>query len=95
MRTNTGKNVTINEVSSLGEEAQMVAMTPRNIMSGFCSTGNRPYNLQVFDETDFGPVFITDRDLIQDSGSSSADSQIFQSELSNEQACSSTDLQAF
>ena len=30
----------------------MVAMTPRNIMSGFCSTGNWPYNPQSFDETD-------------------------------------------
>ena len=42
MRTNPGKNVTIYEVSSLLKEAQMVAMTPRNIMSGFCSTGNWP-----------------------------------------------------
>ena len=90
MRTNPGKNVTIYEVSSLVKEAQMVAMTPRNIMSGFCSTGNWPYNPQIFDETDFAPAFVTDRDIIQDSGSSSADPQAFQSKLGNEQACNSS-----
>ena len=89
MRTNPGKNVTIYEVSSLVKEAQMVAMTPQNIMSGFCSTGNWPYNPQTFDETDFAPVFVTDRDIIQDSGSS-ADPQAFQSKLGNEQACNSS-----
>ena len=83
MRTNPEKNVTIYEVSSLVKEAQMVAMTPRNIMSGFCSTGNWPYNPQIFDETDFAPAFVTDRDTIQDSGSSSADPQAFQSKLGN------------
>ena len=90
MRTNPGKNVTIYEVSSLVKEAQMIAMTPRNIMSGFCSTGNWLYNLQIFDKTDFAPAFVTDRDIIQDSGSSSADPQAFQSKLGNEQACNSS-----
>ena len=68
----------------------MVAMIPRNIMSGICSTGNWPYNPQIFDETDFAPAFFTDRDIIQDSGSSSADPQAFQSKLGNEQACNSS-----
>ena len=90
MRTNPEKNVTIYEVSSLVKEAQMVAMTPRNIMSGFCSTGNWPHNHQIFDETDFAPAFVTDRDTIQDSGSSSADPQAFRSKLGNEQACNSS-----
>ena len=90
MRTNPGKNVTIYEVSSLVKEAQMVAMTPRNILSGFCSSGNWPYNPQIFDETDFAPAFVTDRDIIQDSGSSSADPQAFQSKFGNEQACNSS-----
>ena len=71
MRTNPGKNV--------------VAMTPRNIISEFCSTGNwlynqsilfllnLNYNPQIFNETDFAPAFVTDRDIIQDSGNSYAD----------------------
>ena len=90
MRTNTGKNVTIYEVLSLVKEAQMVAMTPQNILSGFCLTGNWPYNPQIFDETDFAPAFVTDQDIIQDSGSSSADPQAFQSKLGNEQGCNSS-----
>ena len=59
-------------------------------MSGFCSTGNWPYNPQIFDETDFAPAFVTDRDIIQDFGSSSANPQAFQSKLGNEQACNSS-----
>ena len=77
MKTNPGKNVTIYEVLSLVKEAQMVAMTPRNITSEFCSTGNWPYNPQIFDETDFAPAFVTDRDIIQVSGSSSAELKLF------------------
>ena len=90
MRTNPGKNVTIYEVLSLVKEAQMVAMTPRNIMSGFLSTGKWPCNPQIFDKTDFAPAFVTDRDIIQDFGSSSANPQAFQSKLGNKQACNSS-----
>ena len=60
------------------------------IESGISSTGNWPYNPQIFDEIDFSPAFVADRDIIQDSGSSSADPKAFQSELSNEQVCSSS-----
>ena len=95
MRTNPGKNVTIYEVLSLIKKAQTVAMTPRNVMTGFCSTGNWPYNPQIFGETNFAPAFVTDRDIIQDSASSFADSQAFQSESGHEQSCSSVDPQAF
>ena len=90
MQTNSGKIVTIYEVPSLVKEAQTFAMTPRNIMSGFCSTDNWPYYPQIFDETDFAPAFVTNRDIIQDSGSSSTDPHTFQSELGNEQAFGSS-----
>ena len=53
-------------------------------------TGNWPYNLHIFYETDFAPAFLTNRDIIQDFGSSSVDPQAFQSELGNEQDCSSS-----
>ena len=65
MRTNPGKNVTIYEALSLFKEAQMVAMTLRNIMLGFCSTGNRPYNPQIFDKMDFAPAFVINRALFK------------------------------
>ena len=60
------------------------------IESGISSTGNWPYNPPIFDEIDFSPAFVADRDIIQDSGSSSADPKAFQSELSNEQVCNSS-----
>ena len=88
MRTNPGRSVTIYEVPSLVTEAQMVAMTPRNILSGFCSTGNWPYNPQIFAKADFAPAFVTDHDIIQGSSSSSLNSQAFQSNLINEQTYS-------
>ena len=63
-------------------------MTPRNILSGFCSTGNWPYNPQIFAEADFAPAFVTDHDIIQGSSRSSLNSQAFQSNLINEQTYS-------
>ena len=80
---NPERNVTIYEVLSLVTEAQMVAMTPRNILSGFYSTGNWLYNPQFFAEADFAPAFVTDHDIIQGSTSSSLNSQAFQSNLIN------------
>ena len=77
MRTNPGKSVTTYEVPSLVTVAQMVAMTPQNILSRFCSTGSWPYNSQIFAEADFAPTFVTDRDIIQGSSSSSLNSQAF------------------
>ena len=64
MRTNPGRSVTIYEIPSLVTEAQMVAMTPRNILFGFCSTENWPYNSQIFAEADFAPAFVTDHNVI-------------------------------
>ena len=63
-------------------------MTPRNILSRFCSTGNWPYNPQLFAEADFAPAFVTDHDIVQDSSSSSLSSQAFQSNLINEKTYS-------
>ena len=88
MRTKSGRSVTIYELPLLVTEAQMVAMTPRNILSGFCSIGNWPYNPQIFAEADFAPAFVTDHNIIQGSSSSSLNSQAFQSNLINEQTYS-------
>ena len=64
MRTNPRRSVTIYEVPSLVTEAQMVAMTPRNILFGFCSAGNWLHNSQIFAEADFAPAFVTDHDIL-------------------------------
>ena len=40
-----------------------MASLQKNIMSAFQSTGIFPYNRDLFDETDFSPATVTDRDL--------------------------------
>ena len=59
MRSNPGKNVTIYEIPALVKKAQLAAMTPKNILSGFECTGT-------FTELDFAPAAVTDRLLSTD-----------------------------
>ena len=44
IRSNPGKNVTIYEIHALVKKAQLAAMTPKNILSGFECTGTWPFN---------------------------------------------------
>ena len=41
-------------------------MTPKNILSGFESTGTWPFNRKIFIELDFAPAAVTDRLLSTD-----------------------------
>ena len=61
LRNNAGKTVTIYDIPSIVKEAQLLAMTPRNIISGFQCTGIFPYNSDCFTEADFAPACLTDR----------------------------------
>ena len=61
MRTYPGKTLTIYEVPALVKEAQLCALVPRNILSGFKNTGTWPYNPDIFAEDDFAAVITTDR----------------------------------
>jgi len=63
LRSNPGKTVTIYDIPELVKQAQHSAMTPRNIVSGFESTGICPYNRELFTEIDFAPANVTDRAL--------------------------------
>ena len=47
-------------------------MVPQNILSGFRSTGNWPYNLDVFTSTDFAPAVVIDNDFAPEQLSSPA-----------------------
>ena len=51
------------EFHSLVKEAQLSAMTTRNILSGFQHTGIFPFNRERFTEADFAPATLTDRDI--------------------------------
>nr|XP_039257916.1 tigger transposable element-derived protein 6-like [Styela clava] len=48
LRSHAGKTVTIYDVPGIVKEAQMSAMTSRNILSGFQSTGIYPFNRDIF-----------------------------------------------
>ena len=61
MRTYPGKTLTIYEVPALVKEAQLCALMPRNILSGFKNIGTWPYNPDIFAEEDFAAATITDR----------------------------------
>ena len=61
MRTYPGKTLTIYEVPALVKEAQLCALVPRNILSGFKNTETWPYNPDIFAEEDFAATTITDR----------------------------------
>ena len=66
LRSNPGKTVTIYDIPELVKEAQMISMTPRNVLSGFKSTGISPFNRDLFTEIDFAPAVPTDRDMETD-----------------------------
>ena len=61
MRTYPGKTLTIYEVPALVKKAQLCALVPRNILSGYKNTGTWPYNPDIFAEEDFAAATITDR----------------------------------
>jgi hypothetical protein len=63
LRSNPGKTVTIYDIPSVVNEAHMSAVIPRNIVSGFQSTGIYPFNRELFSDVDFAPAVTTDRDI--------------------------------
>ncbi len=61
MRSNPGKTVSIYQIAGLVNEAFMSAVTPRNITSGFRSSGIFPYNRYIFPDEAFAPSMVSDR----------------------------------
>ena len=61
MRDNPGKTVSIYQIPGLVNEAFLTAVTPRNITSGFKSTGIFPFNCDIFREEAFAPSMVSDR----------------------------------
>lgn len=64
MRCNPAKRVTIYDIPTLAHEAHLSAMIPRNIISGFKSSGNWPFNPDVFTSADFDAAAVTDTDYV-------------------------------
>jgi len=65
LRSNPGKTVTIYDIPSVVNEAHMSAVIPRNILSGFQSTGIYPFNRELFTDVDFAPAVTTDMEMDQ------------------------------
>ncbi|XP_074490962.1 uncharacterized protein LOC141767499 [Sebastes fasciatus] len=61
MRSNPGKTASIYEIPGCVNEAFMSAMMPRNICSGFRSTGIFPFNRDIFSDAEFEPSMVSDR----------------------------------
>lgn len=63
MRSNASKVMSIHDIPSITKTAFGVAITAKNIISGFFATGLWPVNTEIFNESDFLPSQVTDRPL--------------------------------
>lgn len=62
MRSHPNKTITIYDIPGLVAQAQMASFLPRNIISGFQSTGIYPLNRDIFTDEDFRAAELTDRE---------------------------------
>lgn len=60
IRSHPGRTVTIYEIPAIVTEAQLSAMSQRNIKAGFAATGIYPYNRALFTDADFAAAEVTD-----------------------------------
>lgn len=63
MRSNPGKVMFIYNIPGIVKTSFDIAVTPRNISSGFIHTGLWPVNTKIFQDADYLPSQITDRPL--------------------------------
>ena len=61
MRSNSGKTLKIYDIPALVNQAYLSGMTPKNIISGFTSTGICPLDVDIFADAEFVASELTDR----------------------------------
>lgn len=61
IRSHPGRTVTIYDIPTIVSEAQLCAMSQRNIKAGFAATGIYPYNKDIFMDADFTSAAVTNR----------------------------------
>jgi len=84
MRSNPGQTASIYQIPGCVNEAFMSAMTPRNISSGFRSTGIFPYNRDVFSDAEFEPSMVSDRPNLEQQPVAAGDAPMVSTSLSAE-----------
>ncbi|KAF2892107.1 hypothetical protein ILUMI_14066 [Ignelater luminosus] len=60
---NVGRLVTIYDICEIAGKAYDLAFTPGDIVSGFKISGNIPLNKNIFDDSEFLRLYVTDRPL--------------------------------
>ena len=63
LRSNEEMKLTIDHMPELAREAQMIAITSRNIISEFSNKGIFPFNRNIVSDEDFAPSSKTDLPL--------------------------------
>ncbi len=63
MRNNPGKTMSIYDIPGIVAIAYPLAAAPLNIQAGFKGAGVKPYNRDVFLDTEFAPSYVTDRPI--------------------------------
>lgn len=84
MRSNPSKTANIYQIPGCVNDAFMSAMTPRNISSGFRSTGIFPYNRDVFSDAEFEPSMVSDRPNLEQQPAAAGDAPMVSTSLSSE-----------
>jgi len=64
--TNPGKTIGLYDVGELSAKAMLRAVTPENIMAGYKKTGIYPMDVNIFQDADFLPAYVTDRPTVDD-----------------------------
>ncbi|XP_011696449.1 PREDICTED: uncharacterized protein LOC105455090 [Wasmannia auropunctata] len=65
MKSNPGITMGIYNIPTIVKQALPLAVTPKNIMSGFQVSGIWPFNRDIFGDEDFLPSAVTDRPIPQ------------------------------
>lgn len=61
MHNNPGKTMTIYDIPGVVKESLLLALNPANITNGFRASGIWPLNVDIFQDSDFAPSYVTDR----------------------------------
>lgn len=80
MHNNPGKTMTIYDIPPIVKDLLPLALNPANIMSGFKASGIWPLNVDIFQDSDFAPSYVTDRPALTDEPENGANENLLPEE---------------